>query len=298
MKYQEMVQQPLPSASPMAGPMFMLSASFLFAVSHVLVKLFGPEYNAWHIAFYRFFGGMALMLVLSGRHRNPFSGHNTRLLLIRGSLGAINFIFVITAIRLLPVSTALVIFFTFPAFAAIYSYLIYHERINASQIMCIVGAVAGIGILMDFHASSNYIGYIMALAASAVAGMNVTLVRELRKSNGPVIIYLYLSTIGAALTLPNFIMHPLIPGSPLGWAMIMALIITAGTAQLLMNQGFYYCLGWEGGTLMISEAIFTVAAGILLLGDPLTWRFFIGGLMIFISSVMLNRFRAVANNVG
>ena len=93
-------------------------------------------------------------------------------------------------------------------------------------------------------------------------------------------------------------MHPVIPGSPLEWAMAMAFIITAGTAQLLMNQGFFYCLGWEGAVLLISEALLTVVAGILLLGEPMTWRFFIGGLMVFISSVMLNRFRAVANNVG
>ncbi len=49
---------------------------------------------------------------------------------------------------------------------------------------------------------------------------------------------------------------------------------------------------------MTSEAIFTVAAGILLLGDPVTWRFFIGGLMVFASSVMLIKLKAADNNVG
>jgi drug/metabolite transporter (DMT)-like permease len=59
-----------------------------------------------------------------------------------------------------------------------------------------------------------------------------------------------------------------------------------------MNQGFFYCRGWEGGVFMSSEAIFTAAVGILFLDDPVTWRFWTGGLMILLSAVALNRLKS------
>ena len=43
---------------------------------------------------------------------------------------------------------------------------------------------------------------------------------------------------------------------------------------------------------MSSEVIFTAIVGITFLGDPATWRFWTGGLMIFGSVVALNRLKA------
>jgi len=39
-----------------AGPLFMLSAAMLFTVLNILVKQLGPQFNVWHIGFFRFFG--------------------------------------------------------------------------------------------------------------------------------------------------------------------------------------------------------------------------------------------------
>jgi hypothetical protein len=45
--------------------------------------------------------------------------------------------------------------------------------------------------------------------------------------------------------------------------MVLGFIFVSLAAQLLMNQGFSYCRGWEGGVFMLSEAVFTAAVGIL-----------------------------------
>ena len=63
-----------------------------------------------------------------------------------------------------------------------------------------------------------------------------------------------------------------------------------------MTQGFFHCRGWEGGVLMSSEVIFTATVGILFLGDPVSWRFWIGGLMILISVIALNRLKSIGRN--
>ncbi len=285
-------ERPIKLDAAVAGLLFMLAAALLFTALNLLIKLIGPQYTIWHIGFYRFCGGAALLLLVFGRPGNPYRGHNTRLLIIRGFTGSAAFLCIVTAIRMLPVSTALVIFYAFPAFSAVFSYLIYGERISKAEIGCIAVVIVGIAVLFDFSLQGNHVGQLMAVAGSAFAGLTVTLIKALRETNGPVVIYLYFCTMGTLVTLIPFAANPLWPASAVEGAMVAGIIVVSLTAQLLMNQGFFYCKGWEGGVFMSSEVIFTAIVGIVFLGDPATWRFWTGGLLIFGSAVALNRFKA------
>jgi len=272
-----------------AGPLFMMSAAILFTLLNLIVKTLNPVFTVWHISFFRFFGGLVMILIIFGRHQNPFRGNNTRLLILRGCTGSVAFISLITALKLLPLSTALVIFYSYPAFSAIFAYLLYGEKIGKLQLVCIIIVVVGVAILFEFQTGGSFFGQCMAVLGSVFAGITVTLIRSLREKNGPVIIYLYFCTMGTLVTAPQFIMTPILPSTPLEWTMILGIIFTSLTAQLLMNQGFFYCKGWEGGVFMSSEVIFTATVGIVFLSEPATLRFWIGGLLIFGSVVALNR---------
>ena len=276
----------------LAGPLFMLSAALLFTLLNLIIKTLNPAFTVWHIGFFRFFGGLVMILIIFGRHHNPFVGNNTRLLIIRGCVGSVAFISLITALKLLPLSTALVIFYAFPAFSAVFAYLIYNEKIGKLEIACIVLVLVGVGVLFDFKVDGSLFGQVMAVIGAVFAGLTVTLIRSLREKNGPVIIYLYFCSMGALVTAPKFIMEPMLPGTPIEWVMVLGIVFTSLTAQLLMNQGFFYCKGWEGGVFMSSEVIFTSIVGIVFLGDPVTLRFGIGGILIFGSVVALNRLKA------
>ncbi len=284
---------PGPDAA-LAGPLFMLAAALLFTALNLLIKLMGPSYTIWHIGFYRFAGGVALLVLIFGRHGNPYRSRDLRLLIIRGCTGSAAFLSIITAIRLLPVSTALVIFYAFPAFAAIFSFLIYGERISRAEMACIAAVIGGIAVLFDFRLEGGLFGQAMALCGAAFAGLTVTLIRNLRQRNGPVVIYLYFCTMGMLVTAPKFAAEPLLPSTALDIAMVAGIVVISVTAQLLMNQGFFYCRGWEGGVFMSSEVIFTAVVGIVFLGDPASWRFWTGGALVFASSLALNRLKAAA----
>ena len=280
-----------------AGPLFMLSAALLFTLVNILVKLLGPEYTVWSIGFYRFFGGAVMLIAIFGRSQNPYKARNIRLLIIRGCTGCSAFICIVTAIRLLPVSTALIIFYSFPAFSAICSFIIYKERIGVREIACIVTVLIGVGILLDFQLAGGVLGEIIALVGAVFAGLTVTLIRSLRENNGPVTIYLYFCTVGILVIAPMLARQPAWPSTSVEWGMILGLILASLTGQLLMNQGFFYCRGWEGGVLMSSEVIFTAAVGIIFLEDPVSWRFWIGGLTILLSVIALNRLKSSARNI-
>ena len=131
-----------------AGTLLMLASAFLFSVLDGLIKLMGPGFRIWDIAFYRFGFGLVILIAILGWNGNPFSAHNLKLMIIRGITGTTAFLFLIVAIRLIPISTAMVLFFSFPAFAALFSFLLFNEQISISQIGCVLSTLVGAAPLL------------------------------------------------------------------------------------------------------------------------------------------------------
>ncbi|MCG8618925.1 MAG: DMT family transporter [Desulfobacterales bacterium] len=275
--------------SRVAGPLLMVGAALLFTLMSTTVKLLPEPYTVWHIGLIRCLGGMLILVSFTSKGKNPFRGHNIPLLIFRGCTGSLAFVTVVTALRILPISTASVLFYAYPVFAAMFAFLIYREKVSIRQFLCIGVLIAGIGVLFDFSPTGSLFGQMMAIAGGLFAGLTVTLIRSLRARNGVVVIYLYFCAAGTIVTLPFCLMNPLVPGSGLEWLMIAVIILTATTAQLMMNLGFSFCKGFEGGVYMSTETVFTAIVGICLLDDPVSWRFFSGALLILGSGLALNK---------
>jgi drug/metabolite transporter (DMT)-like permease len=210
------------------------------------------------------------------------------LLLTRGIVGSIAFIAVISAIRIIPLSTATVIFYSFPAFAALYSPWFFGDRISKIEIICIIMALSGVSVLFSFNLEGALSGQVMALIGAVFAALTVTLIKQLRENHGAVVIYFHFCLVGTAVSLIPFTVAPHLPQSAQDWLLIAGVIAVPVLAQLLMHHGFRYCRSWEGGLLMTSELIFTAIIGIVFLSEPATWHFWAGGLMIVASATILN----------
>jgi drug/metabolite transporter (DMT)-like permease len=277
------------NSAPTVGALLMLAAALLFAVLDGLIKLLGPPFRVWDIAFYRFACGLAILLPIFGWKGNPFSGRDRQLLVVRGLTGCCAFLALVAAIRLIPISTALVLFFSFPAFAAFFSPLLFKETITRDEILFVFVALAGVAVLFDFNLHTALLGQALAVLGGGFAGLTVSIIKKLRETNGPVVIYLYFCLLGSLISLPPFMANPQIPRVPVEWLMLGGIVSSALAAQLLMNQGFRYCKSWEGGLFLMAEVVFTSILGILFLGEPVTWRFWLGGAMVLGSAVALNR---------
>lgn len=281
----------------LAGPLLMFTAAFLFAVLGGLIKALGPSFRVWDIAFYRFGCGLVILLAAFGWRKNPFSGHNTRLLIIRGITGCAAFLSLVIAIRLIPISTAMVLFYSFPAFAALLSPLIFRETITKAEIVCVFIALCGVAVLFDFSLEVAMFGQVMAVVAGFFAGLTVAIIKKLRDKNGSVTIYLYFCLLGTVITLPSYMAAPQIPTIRIEWLIVGGIVFTSIFGQLIMNQGFKYCKSWEGGLFLTSELIFTSIIGIVLFCEIVTWHFWVGSFLIFASAVLLNRSNTLKNSV-
>lgn len=268
--------------------MLILISAVLFAVLGLLIKILGPEYRVWDIAFYRFAGGAFILLALFSRRTDLFRPNNAKLLLIRGVAGALAFLSIVFAIRLVPLSTAMVLFYSFPAFTTLFSPLLFGERITTADILCTLLAFSGVAIILDYQFAGTLPGQMMAVLAALLAGLTISIIAKLRETHGSVIIYFYFCLIGAVITLGPFFLAPRWPQGKMEWLVIGGILFTSTAGQLLMTQGFRYCKSWEGGLLMTSEVIFITILGVLILNESVGDRFFIGSLLIVSGAVALN----------
>jgi drug/metabolite transporter (DMT)-like permease len=279
--------------SPFAGPLFMLLSACLFTAMNVLLKQAMADFRIWDIGFYRFCGGLVVLTAIFSRRGNPFRSSDMRLLIVRGCTGSIAFIFFILSVRLLPVSTALMLLYSFPAFAALFSSWIYREKVSPVGWGCLIMVLAGVAVLVHPQSGGEGLGYAAGLLSAVFAGLTVAIIRRLKQTNGSVIIYLYFCLVGSMVTAPFFLRSPVLPLSLNQVLVCGGIVLTSILGQLLMNQGFGYCRSWEGGLYMTGEVLFTALAGIMLFGDPVGWRFAAGGALILGSTIAIQLERAI-----
>ena len=263
----------------------MLGSALLFSVLGLLIKILGPEYRLWDIAVYRLLGGAFVLWAIFGWQQNLFKPAYPKLMLIRGITGTAAFLCLVTAIRSIPFSTAMALFYAFPAFAAILSPLLFGERISFYEVVCLLVALIGVGVLFDLQIEGSRFGLAMGVLAAVLAGLTVALIKKLRDTNGSVIIYFYLCLVGSVVCLGPYLAAPRLPNNLRDWLIVAGILVTSIVAQLLMNHGFKYCKSWEGGLFMTSELIFTALLGIFLLYEKASHRFWIGAALILISAV-------------
>mgnify|MGYP005623258157 CR=1 FL=1 len=165
-----MNQVPSPHGTSATGSLLMLFSAFNFAILDSLVKILEPSFRVWDIAFYRFGCGLLLLMAIFCWHGNPFQGHNPKLMIINGLISAMGFLALVTSIRLIPISTAMVLFYSFPAFAALFSTLIFKEKIKKVELLYIFVAFSGVMLLFEFHLEGSLFGQVMGLLAGISIG--------------------------------------------------------------------------------------------------------------------------------
>lgn len=270
------------------GFILMILSAFFFAITDIFIKLISPSISVVQIAFFRFaIGAITLwpMLISTGQ---PLKGNSTQVLLIRGFTGTAAFFCLIESISMIPLSNAMILFYTFPLFAAFFSFIMFRERFKKIELFLLVTGAIGVYILINPTSSSNLsIGHLFGILAGFFAGLTIVLIRKLSEKNGSLIIYFYFCIVGGLVSFP-FIA---IKFNPPGYGQVFLLIILALiflVAQLLMNQGFKFCKASEGGIILMSEVIFTGIAGFVLFNDLLTLTFLSGSFLIIASGVGLN----------
>ena len=270
-----------------SGFLLMIFSAFFYALGDICIKFISPSIGSVPIAFFRFILGGLILLPLLARGHESLRGKSTRFLLLRGFTGTLAFFCLVKSIAMIPLSNAMVLFYTFPLFATLFSFLILKELLLRIEVVLIGVGLAGVFVLINPGAHSLGMGHVYGILAGAFAGLTVVFIRKVRKTNGPLIIYFYFCVVGGAVSFPLFMANFTLPGFEL-FVVLIVLAVLLLIAQLFMNEGFKFCKASEGAVIMMLEVVFTGIAGVLLFHDSLGFSFLIGACLIVGSGVGLN----------
>jgi drug/metabolite transporter (DMT)-like permease len=270
-----------------SGLVLMILSAFFFALTDVLVKYMSPSVGLIQIAFFRFLlGGLILWPVLI-LGRSSLKGSSTGVLVLRGFVGTLAFFCLIESIAMIPLSSAMVLLYTFPLFATVFSFLLLKEPLGKLEMMLIIIGLIGIYILLNPSSHTYTMGHVFGLLAGVCAGLVMVLTRKLRKANGPLIISFYFCIVGGVCSLPFFIARFTIPDLE-QFSLLVVLAVFFLIAQILMSQGFKFCKAPEGSVILMSELVFAGIAGVVIFNDSLSPSFLAGACLIVGSGVGLN----------
>ncbi len=265
----------------------MLLSALIFSFTDIFIKYLSSSFHSIQIAFVRFFlGGFILWPLLSSKGIS-LRGNQTRILILRGLFGTLSFLFLLKSIAMIPLSNAIVLHYTFPLFASLFSFLFFKIAIEKGEMILILIGLIGIYILTnpDFHSFNN--GYLFGFLSGCLGGLAMVLAHKARQTNSAFVIYFYFCLIGGLITSPLVLQNFKGPSIPHGILLaLVALMLLIG--QVVMNHGLRFCKASEGSLILMSEVVFTGIAGVLIFEDQITLNFLAGAFLIIGSGVGLN----------
>ena len=199
-------------------------------------------------------------------------------LLAAVAFAAGNLCFVIGA-KLIPVANLLLFVATTPLATAAMARLLLGERLQPSTLMAILGAFAGIVVLVagELRAEADVIGHLVGLGVPLSSGVFFTLLRRARSSNtGPILVAA--AGIVAAAMLP-FAWTPVMPAASVPYMVLLGLVVIP-VAFTLISQGPRYLPAAEASLLMLLETVFGPVWAWLLLSELPTPAALAGGVLV------------------
>jgi len=273
-----------------SGVAYLLISGLSFTAQNVAVKYAGSILLSWQFSFARFaIGGVGMIFLAKVLHHN-LTGKHKAVLSLRGVFGTIGFTAQIASIQYLPLSEAIVLFFLFPVFSTMFSKVTTGEPVPISDWPLLASAFLGVFLIVGLGSSdlSFGLGHLFALTGALFSGLAVNLVRRLNSDNNPLTIYFYFCIIGLAMSLSVLLVReqPLVPSWRGLWFMLLTALL-AMLGQLAMTKGYKTITGPRGGVILMSQVAFAGIYGVIFLGERLTWRLLVGGLLIVLSGTVL-----------
>ncbi|MGM0642694.1 MAG: DMT family transporter [Thermodesulfobacteriota bacterium] len=277
--------------APFAGAAFAFLAAVIFSFLNLAIRFSEPHLTVWHMIFGRSVFGVIFLLAAARIGNIRLSGNNPRTLAALGISGTIGIVGLTVALLHVPLFQALILFYTYPAVAALVSPLLTDDRIRFSDWVCIVLAFSGTFLILwsgNRIGISLSLGHAAALGASAALGVTLTLIRRISADHNALTPIFYISVAGTLISFfPLLFSDSGIPASAAGFWWICAIGILGVSAHISTNTALSYITSPKVGIIGMLEVFFGAVYGYLLFAETLGWSTLFGGTLIIAAAVGL-----------
>lgn len=216
---------------------FALLSSASFAVMAACVRLASLGLPQTEVVFLRNFIALLILLPLLSHKRISLRTNHFYLHLLRAGSGLAAMYLYFFALGHLPLAEALLLNYTSPIFIVLFAVLWLQEQWTPPRRWALGVSVIGLGLL--FHPSTHVLSLpgLLGLGSGVLAGLALTVVKQLSASDDPVCIVIWfalIASIMSALPLPWFFVLP----HGIQWFWLLAVGLFGSLGQLGMAWAY------------------------------------------------------------
>ena len=276
------------------GEALMLLSVLGFTTMQGLTKYLGSAVSSWTKTFYRCVFTILFILIWIALNRQKIRFHNLFLLLVRGICGAFAITFYFWTIDLIDLLHGTLYVYAHPVFAVVFAALFYKERFPVLMILPLLGAVAGLFLIVNPAINGFGFGDLIGIVSTITAGLARATVRELRKSDTPEVIVIVHMSVSTIFTFAGILLLPTqswrvgaVEGAQAGgsWIVLVSIGLISAISLILMTSGFRKLSTSVGSILQLLILPATAVVAFLVFHEPLTRWSIVGGILILVSSL-------------
>lgn len=275
---------------PIVGGLFVLGASFMFAMLGTLVKVVSASLNNEMVVFFR--NACSLIFILPWLvYSRPAGGIKTsclRLHLLRSAAGLGAMYCFFYAIAHLRLSEAFLLFSTSPLFIPLIAYMWLREQVTYSAGWAVIAGFIGIVLILKPGFGIFRPAMLVALAGGFLAAMAMVTIRRMSFSEPAIRIVFYFTIFSTAISAGplSWSWQSLLPGI---WWLLILIGLLAAVGQFFLTKGYSLAPAAQVGPLTYGNVVFATLNGWIYWGetmDLLTWA---GAFLVCMAGIITTR---------
>ena len=278
------------------GSAWVVIAALSFTVMNLSVKAASTHFgfSSGELVFWRMLVSTLFLGIMAKAQGNTFSTPHWKTHLNRSVIGTLAMMCTLYSVIHLPLATGVTLNYTSSIWLAIFSFFILKERITLyTQAILIMGFIGVILLLNPSFQGGQEFAALISLAGGAMSGWAYLQVRELSLLGEPgwrVVFYFSVTgmVLGAGWAAATGWHVPTADMLPY----LCAVGLSALVAQLSMTRAYKVGNKFTVASLSYLTVVFSSMAGIVLLGDKITWQE-IAGMVIIVASGILSGIKPI-----
>ena len=267
-------------------------AAIIWGTNGVFIKLL--DLPSTTISFFRLgIPTIILLIYFKLKKINFFAVENKLLMIFASFLFGIKTILMILGFQFSPLSTAVIVIYTWPIFATIFSAIILKEKIVKRNIPLLI--LAFIGIIFIFFNQNisfgnlEFLGLTFMLIVAILHALIIIIFKKQSDKNSKYETIFYQNIVGFLMFSPFIFIN-----TPTPTLLQTGIGITYGTLIGLIGFIFFFSAlkkinASTASHLTYVEVISAVIFGMIIFKELLTWNIVVGGLLIITSTYLMKR---------
>jgi len=273
------------------GVLWMLIATFFFALMGTFVKLGGENFTPTELVFYRSSISLVFIIGIMSWKNISYSSNYIKLHLSRSVIGFISLLFFFYAINHLPLSTAISLNYTSPLFLGLLMPLILRRKVKKWLFLAVtIGFLGVFFILKPTFENHNYFAGLIGLISGLGAAIAYLFVTQLGQLKEPVLRTIFYFSLVSTICSGIMMLYGEVNTIQFKYILILlALGSTATIAQIAITKAYLVGNTLGNAGLSYLTIIFATIIGVVWFGEFMDWKTTLGIVLIIISGIFASK---------